>query len=110
MSEESVVYRRATPEYELVITCPSDLLEESVVYQDILQKGEQRGLQQGLEQGKRRLVMLLLEERCGKLSPKIRKQLERLPAEQLEGLGKALLKFQGKQDLTRWLRQHAPAH
>ncbi len=40
MSEESVVYRRVMPGYELVITCPSDLFEESVVYQDIFQKGE----------------------------------------------------------------------
>jgi predicted transposase YdaD len=96
----------------------SDMLEESVVYQDILQKGERRGeqrglqqgLQQGMEQGERKLAMLQLEERCGQLSPKIRKQIEHLPAEQLEELGKALLDFQSKQDLTRWLRQHAPAH
>jgi len=90
------------------------MLEESVVYQDILQKGRRSGLQEGrqkgVEEGKRELVMLLLEERCGKLSPKIRKQIEHLPAEQLEDLGKALLDFQSKQDLTRWLRQHAPAH
>jgi predicted transposase YdaD len=88
----------------------SDMLEESVVYQDILQKGRRGGLQEGVEKGKRELVMLLLGERCGKLSPKIRKQIEHLSAEQLEDLGKALLGFQGKQDLTRWLRQHAPAH
>jgi predicted transposase YdaD len=84
----------------------SDMLEESVVYQDILQKGEQRGVQKG----ERKLVMLLLGERFGKLSPKIHKQIERLPAEWIEELGKALLGFQSKQDLTRWLRQHAPAH
>ncbi len=80
----------------------SDMLEESVVYQDILQKGEQKG--------ERKLAMLQLEERFGKLSPKIRKQIEHLPVEQIEELGKALLGFQSKQDLTRWLRQHAPAH
>jgi predicted transposase YdaD len=96
----------------------SDMLEESVVYQDIFQKGErrgeqrgeQRGLQKGVEKGERKLVMLQLEERFGKLSPKIRKQIEHLPAEQLEDFGKALLDFQSKQDLTRWLRQHSPAH
>jgi predicted transposase YdaD len=100
----------------------SDMLEESVVYQDILQKGRRRGLQEGrqeglqegrqkgVEEGKRELVMLQLEERFGKLSPKIRKQIERLSAEWIEELGKALLGFQSKQDLTNWLRQHAPAH
>ncbi len=86
------------------------MLEESVVYQDILQKGRRSGLQEGVEEGKRELVMLQLEECFGKLSPKIRKQMEHLPVEQLEELGKALLGFQSKQDLTRWLRQHAPAH
>jgi hypothetical protein len=54
MSEESVVYRRVTPEYDLVITCPSDLLEESVVYQDIFQKGEQQGIEQGARKWVRR--------------------------------------------------------
>jgi hypothetical protein len=53
-SEESVFYRRVTPEYDLVITCPSDLLEESVVYQDIFQKGEQRGIEQGARKWVRR--------------------------------------------------------
>ena len=98
------------------------MLEESSVYQDIFQKGERRGLQKGEQRGlqkgeqrgvvkgERKLALLLLEERFGKLSPKIRKQMEHLPAEQLEGLGKALLGFQSKQDLTNWLRQHAPAH
>ncbi len=46
----------------------------------------------------------------GQLSPNIRKQIEHLPAEQIEELGKALLDFQSKHDLTLWLRQHAPAH
>ena len=38
MLEDAVVYE--TPEYTLVITCPDDVLEESVIYQDILHKGE----------------------------------------------------------------------
>jgi predicted transposase YdaD len=105
MSEESVVYRRVMPGYELIITCPSDLLEESVVYQDIFQKGEQRGI----EQGARKLVMLLLELRFGKPSLKVQRQIERLAAEQLEALCVALLYFQTKDDLTRWLKQHALA-
>ena len=69
MSEESVVYRRVTPEYDLVITCPSDLLEESVVYQDIFQKGEQRGI----EREARKLVMRQIELRFGKPSRTIQR-------------------------------------
>jgi hypothetical protein len=104
MSEESVFYRRVTPEYDLVITCPSDLLEESVVYQDIFQKG----FQQGVEQGARKWVMRQLELRFGKLSRTIQRQIERLVVEQLEALCVALLYFQTKDDLTRWLKRSNP--
>jgi predicted transposase YdaD len=109
MSEESVVYRRVMPGYELVITCPSDLLEESVVYQDIFQKGFQEGFQQGIEQGARELVMRQLELRFGKPSRTIQRQIERLAVEQLEALCVALLYFQTKDELTRWLKQYAAA-
>lgn len=84
------------------------MLEESVVYQDIFQKGEQQGLQQGLQQGERKVALRQLERRFGKLSPGIRRQLEQLVVEQLEALCEALLDFQTKADLTRWLKEHAP--
>jgi len=99
----------------------SDMLEESVVYQDIYQKGEQRGeqrglqkglqqgLQQGVEQEARRVALRQLELQLGKLSRTAQRQVERLAVEQLEALCEALLKFRTKDDLTRWLKQHAPA-
>jgi predicted transposase YdaD len=74
------------------------MLEESVVYQDILQKGEQRG--------EKKLAMLQLEERFGKLAPKIRKQIEHLPIERLEELGRALLHFKERDDLIAWLKRN----
>jgi predicted transposase YdaD len=85
-------------------------LEESVVYQDIFQKGKQQGVEQGVEQEARRVALRLLERRVGKLSLTVRRQIEQLTREQLEALCEALLDFQSKQDLTRWLRQDAPAH
>jgi predicted transposase YdaD len=75
------------------------MLEESVVYQDILQKGEQRG--------ERKFALLQLEERFGKLSPKSRKQIEHLSAGQLEELIKALLYFEGPDELLTWLKKNA---
>ena len=95
----------------------SDMLEESVVYQDIFQKGEQRGvqqglqqgLQQGMEQGEKRVALRQLERKFGQISRTARQQIEKLVAEQLEALCDALLDFQTKEDLTRWLKQHAPA-
>lgn len=82
----------------------SNKLEESVVYQDILQKGEKRG-----EANEARKVALMqLERRFGKLARTVRRQLEQLVVEQLEALCEALLDFQSKDDLTHWLKQHAP--
>ncbi len=86
----------------------SDMLEESVIYQDIFQKGEQRGEQRGEEKEARKVAIRLLERRFGKLALKVRRQIERLMVEQLEALCEALLDFQTKDDLTRWLEQHAP--
>ena len=86
------------------------MLEESVIYQDILQKGKLSGLQEGAEEEARKVAMRLLELRLGKLSRTAQRQIERLVVEQLEALCEALLDFQTKDDLTRWLKQHAPAH
>jgi len=81
------------------------MLEESVIYQDIYRKGERRGL----EQGERKLAMHLLERKFGKLSQTLRGRIERLEVEQLEALCEALPDLQTKDDLTRWLKQYAPA-
>jgi len=81
------------------------MLEESVVYQDILQKGAERGFRR-----LRNLVMGQLDQLLGKLSAKTRKQVEELSIEQLEELGKALLKFKSEKDLTAWLKQRAATH
>jgi len=95
------------------------MLEESVVYQDILQKGVQQGLQQGLqqgvqqglrqgrEQGEKSLVLRQLERLLGKLPTRTRKQIEKLGLEQLEALGEALVEFKSERDLTNWLKQNA---
>jgi predicted transposase YdaD len=95
----------------------SDMLEESVVYQDILQKGVQKGLQQGLQEGlqqglqrERRLVIRLLERLIGKLSATTRRQIEEFDADQLEELGEALVDFRSEKDLTAWIERRAAAH
>lgn len=77
--------------------------------QDIFQKGEQRGVEQGAEQGARKVAIRLLEQQLGDLSGTARQQIEQLKLEQIESLCEALLDFQTKDDLNRWLKQHAPA-
>jgi predicted transposase YdaD len=92
--DTSVIYR---------ILKENDMLEESVVYQDILRKGEQRGEQKG----ERKLARRLLEKRFGKLPPSIQRQLEGLALGQLEALCDALLDFQTRRDLLAWFKRQA---
>jgi len=96
----------------------SDMLEESVIYQDIFQKGqrqgekvgekrgEKRGETRGLQKESRKVALRQLEHRFGKLSQGAQQQIGRLRTEQLEALCDALLDFRSKADLTRWLKQN----
>lgn len=87
----------------------SNMLEESVIYQDILQKGELRGLQLGKQEGllhEQDLVLRQLGRVLGNVSIKARKQVQQLDFEQLGALGEALLDFTSEKELTAWLKQH----
>lgn len=96
----------------------SEMLEESVVVQDWmergLQKGLEKGLQQGLQQGLRQgvrqgeahIVLLLVEKLFGKASARMQRQIENLPTKKLESLSKALLDFESKKELTDWLAKN----
>jgi predicted transposase/invertase (TIGR01784 family) len=75
------------------------MMRESVIYQEILEEGEQRGKQIG----ERRLVIRLLTRRVGELPPDIGAQLANLSLEELENLGEALLDFTSLLDLQSWL-------
>jgi len=120
--EKSAVSQDVEPEYTLVITCPDDLLEESVVYQDIFQKGVQIGLlkserrgfrkgwKRGLELGKKAIALRMLTAKVGKLPLKLRRQIEGLPLKQVEALLPALPDFKTRDDLIRWLAKHVQAN
>ncbi|MDJ0620520.1 MAG: Rpn family recombination-promoting nuclease/putative transposase [Calothrix sp. MO_192.B10] len=72
-----------------------DIMQQSVIYQDILQEGEERG--------ERSLVFRLLARRIGELSPEMRSQIQALSLPQLEALGEALLDFTKPEDLDEWM-------
>ena len=74
-----------------------DIMKESVVYQDILSKGEQKEAI--------KLILRLLNRRLGELAPNIISQVRGLSVEQLEELGEALLDFQTEKDLEKWLKE-----
>ncbi|MDZ8052065.1 MAG: Rpn family recombination-promoting nuclease/putative transposase [Aulosira sp. ZfuVER01] len=76
-----------------------DIMQESVIYQDILQKGEQQGEQKEAL----RFCMSLLNERFGEIDSSIIDRVQVLNKEKLEALGRALLKISSIADLYTWL-------
>lgn len=79
-------------------------MRESVIYQEILEEGEQRG-EQRAEQRERSLILRQLTRRVGELPQELRDRLNELSLEQLEDLEEALLDFQGMNNLQAWLSQ-----
>ncbi|WP_414530289.1 Rpn family recombination-promoting nuclease/putative transposase [Nodularia chucula] len=83
------------------------MMRESVIYQEILeegeQRGEQRGRQEGRQEGERSLVLRQLTRKVGELPPGMGEQLQTLSLQQLENLGEALLDFNTLLDLETWL-------
>lgn len=76
-----------------------EIMQESVIYQDILQKGEQRGKKQEALA----YTMRLLNRRIGSVNAQLQDQIRSLSVPQLEDLGEALLDFSGETDLINWL-------
>ncbi|MBR8840964.1 MAG: DUF4351 domain-containing protein [Stigonema ocellatum SAG 48.90 = DSM 106950] len=77
-------------------------MRESVIYQEILSRGEEIGQKLG-EQRERSLILRLLTRRVGELPQKTRTRIDALSLEQLENLGEALLDFEAMVDLEVWL-------
>jgi len=108
----------------------SDIMQESVIYQDIKAEGKvegkaegkvegkaegkvegkaegkaeglQEGRQQGRQQGEANLVLRLLTRKLGNLSPQVQNAVRQLDTERIEELGDALLDFVEMSDLTDW--------
>ncbi len=67
------------------------------------QEGRQEGRQEGQDH-QRAFILRLLGRQIGEISESLNKKLLRLPMEQMEALGEALLDFESKADLTAWLK------
>ncbi len=83
-------------------------MRESVIYQEILQEGENKGKIEGKLEGKFEealsLVLRQLSRRVGSISPDAQAQIQSLSLPQIEALGEALLDFSAPDDLTNWLQ------
>jgi predicted transposase YdaD len=78
-----------------------DVMQESVIYQDILQKGEERGKQQEAF----RFLIRLLTRRFGEIDSSIVERIRGLSTEQLEELGEEFVDFSAISDLVNLLEQ-----
>lgn len=70
-------------------------MQESVIYQDIIEKGRQK---EAIS-----LISRILKRRFGQLSTPVAEQIRGLAVERLEQLGEDLLDFNGEGDLVAWL-------
>jgi predicted transposase YdaD len=76
-----------------------DIMQESVIYQDILQKGEQKGEQQEAF----RFLNRQLNRRFGTIDSSILARIKVLSTEELEVLGEEFLGFSDVSGLLAWL-------
>lgn len=75
-----------------------DIMQESVIYQDIFQKGEQK---EALK-----YTLRLLYQRFGELNSSIIERVRVLSVKKLEALGAALLNISEVYELLSWLEQN----
>lgn len=70
-------------------------MQESVIYQDILQKGN--------KQGEERTIIRQLNRRFGEIDSSLIDRIRVLSVEKLDDLAEALLDFSEVADLVTWL-------
>lgn len=80
-----------------------ELMQESVIYQDILERGLQRGLEQGLQRGEAIALLRILTRRFGEIAPELEEKIRSLSIPELEALIDAQIDFSSLDDLVNWL-------
>jgi len=76
-------------------------MEESVIYQDILQKGELKGEKREAL----KLITRLLNRQLGQLNSFLIERIQELSTQQLEALVDILFNFTTEHDLILWLNK-----
>ena len=84
----------------------SEVMKESVIYQDILTQGEQKGRTEGEQKGRteeaRSMVNRLLIRRFGNVPIELQSKINALEVDRVESLGEDLLDFVSINDLVAW--------
>ncbi len=86
-----------------------DVMQESVIYQDILQKGLQQGEERGKKQEAIELILRQLTRRLGAIEPETEEQIRALSITQLEDLAEALLDFTSQSNVINYLANISPS-
>ncbi|MEO1402773.1 MAG: Rpn family recombination-promoting nuclease/putative transposase [Cyanobacteria bacterium J06635_1] len=85
-----------------------ELMQESVIYQDIKAEGIQEGIQQGIQtrvREERQLALKLLARKVGEVPDDYRSRIDQLELAQVQALIEALLDFEQLDDLANWLAE-----
>lgn len=70
-------------------------MKESVIYQDIFQKGEKN---EGFK-----LIIMLLQDRFSQIEERLTNKIKTLSLSEIEDLARSLLKFKDVNELDAWL-------
>jgi predicted transposase YdaD len=82
-----------------------EIMRESVIYQDIIQKGRAEGRAEA-RQEEFLLIIRLLTRQIGTLDPELLERIRKLSFSEWADLGEALLDFSDISDLVAWLEEH----
>jgi len=74
------------------------------------QEGKREGRQEGRQEGKLSVVEILLKQKLGVLSPRLRGQLQKLDGKKLDRLTLRLQQMSNRRDLQAWLKNGASRH
>ncbi|NEP54614.1 MAG: DUF4351 domain-containing protein, partial [Moorea sp. SIO3C2] len=89
---------------------PEEVMQESVIYQKIIQKGHKLGLLEGKLEGRQEegysIVIRQLTRRFGSVDDQLQQGIQKLSIAQLEELSEALLDFETVKSVTVWLTEH----
>jgi predicted transposase/invertase (TIGR01784 family) len=101
-----LVYKFSNLSRDEVDTMLGIELQQTRVYREAVAEGETRGEARGKADGEKSLVIKQLTYKLGDLTPKLLEQVNNLPIDRVESLGKALLDFTQIADLENWLSQN----
>ena len=69
-------------------------------------EGKEEGIEEGIEKGESKLILLLLGQRFGEISPEMRRQIAALSVEKLDILALEVLSFTSLADVEKWLEDN----